>query len=167
MSPAAEFTGAPRFIGSDHSELAKDMAWSLGAAGLGSVAHATSSAMVTGVANSAMDAPLIDLLLVLARRAGRDPDVRAAETAPPLWQRNALESKQVCVLALRIDAEPHVLGASGEASFDHETGHVFSDGRRRMRSEEHTSELQSRLHLVCRLLLEKKKKDILRTYYHL
>src|SRR2546422_7322115 len=34
------------------------------------------------------------------------------------------------------------------------------------RSEEHTSELQSRLHLVCRLLLEKKKKKehILTTY---
>src|SRR2546422_1273711 len=31
-------------------------------------------------------------------------------------------------------------------------------GTRRSRSEEHTSELQSRLHLVCRLLLEKKKK---------
>src|SRR2546422_4968587 len=30
--------------------------------------------------------------------------------------------------------------------------------RRERRSEEHTSELQSRLHLVCRLLLEKKKK---------
>src|SRR2546422_5447678 len=30
----------------------------------------------------------------------------------------------------------------------------------RMRSEEHTSELQSRLHLVCRLLLEKKKKQL-------
>src|SRR5256884_5883998 len=29
---------------------------------------------------------------------------------------------------------------------------------RTSRSEEHTSELQSRLHLVCRLLLEKKKK---------
>src|SRR2546422_3662119 len=29
--------------------------------------------------------------------------------------------------------------------------------RSRARSEEHTSELQSRLHLVCRLLLEKKK----------
>src|SRR3989449_7907063 len=28
-----------------------------------------------------------------------------------------------------------------------------------VRSEEHTSELQSRLHLVCRLLLEKKKKS--------
>src|SRR6478752_10096323 len=30
---------------------------------------------------------------------------------------------------------------------------------RSARSEEHTSELQSRLHLVCRLLLEKKKKQ--------
>src|SRR2546422_2279290 len=30
---------------------------------------------------------------------------------------------------------------------------------RSRRSEEHTSELQSRLHLVCRLLLEKKKKQ--------
>src|SRR2546429_1730573 len=33
--------------------------------------------------------------------------------------------------------------------------HVGQD----VRSEEHTSELQSRLHLVCRLLLEKKKKN--------
>src|SRR5256884_7103111 len=32
----------------------------------------------------------------------------------------------------------------------------------RQRSEEHTSELQSRLHLVCRLLLEKKKKARIR-----
>src|SRR2546422_4962661 len=31
-------------------------------------------------------------------------------------------------------------------------------GQLKPRSEEHTSELQSRLHLVCRLLLEKKKK---------
>src|SRR5689334_24212892 len=30
---------------------------------------------------------------------------------------------------------------------------------RRHRSEEHTSELQSQFHLVCRLLLEKKKKN--------
>src|SRR2546429_6605618 len=34
----------------------------------------------------------------------------------------------------------------------------------RCRSEEHTSELQSRLHLVCRLLLEKKKKYLLLTH---
>src|SRR5687768_17994703 len=36
-------------------------------------------------------------------------------------------------------------------------GTVRVNGEER-RSEEHTSELQSRLHLVCRLLLEKKKK---------
>src|SRR5436305_3048647 len=34
-----------------------------------------------------------------------------------------------------------------------------STGTVRFRSEEHTSELQSRPHLVCRLLLEKKKKQ--------
>src|SRR5256884_5098501 len=34
---------------------------------------------------------------------------------------------------------------------------VLPFGTRSPRSEEHTSELQSRLHLVCRLLLEKKK----------
>src|SRR2546422_7154504 len=32
------------------------------------------------------------------------------------------------------------------------------------RSEEHTSELQSRLHLVCRLLLEKKKNALMRGF---
>src|SRR2546429_1227489 len=36
----------------------------------------------------------------------------------------------------------------------------------RYRSEEHTSELQSRLHLVCRLLLEKKKKHNVRGRIH-
>src|SRR5687768_18322120 len=35
---------------------------------------------------------------------------------------------------------------------------VIADESLIFRSEEHTSELQSRLHLVCRLLLEKKKK---------
>src|SRR2546429_6601974 len=34
------------------------------------------------------------------------------------------------------------------------------------RSEEHTSELQSRLHLVCRLLLEKKKKSPQHNSHH-
>src|SRR3989449_7605555 len=48
----------------------------------------------------------------------------------------------------------------------HEIAEVRA-GRARLvggeRSEEHTSELQSRLHLVCRLLLEKKKTTITRT----
>src|SRR5438105_10038389 len=36
---------------------------------------------------------------------------------------------------------------------------ISSPGSRAARSEEHTSELQSRVDLVCRLLLEKKKKN--------
>src|SRR5689334_24859231 len=37
-------------------------------------------------------------------------------------------------------------------------GDAPAAGAHRTRSEEHTSELQSQFHLVCRLLLEKKKK---------
>src|SRR2546430_5848540 len=50
-------------------------------------------------------------------------------------------------VAAQAEREPHVVGdgAAGE--------HVH----RRLRSEEHTSELQSQSNLVCRLLLEKKK----------
>src|SRR3989449_11430030 len=39
-----------------------------------------------------------------------------------------------------------------------EPGQGVASVEDKVRSEEHTSELQSRLHLVCRLLLEKKKK---------
>src|SRR2546422_11112749 len=46
-------------------------------------------------------------------------------------------------------------GAGGGPSGLRQASHHL---RRPDRSEEHTSELQSRLHLVCRLLLEKKKK---------
>src|SRR3712207_8829708 len=41
-------------------------------------------------------------------------------------------------------------------------GHVTKDGR----SEEHTSELQSRQYLVCRLLLEKKKLKCFRSRWN-
>src|SRR5947209_14319181 len=48
---------------------------------------------------------------------------------------------------------PHIGNYGIEASVAHDkSGHL------RLRSEEHTSELQSRQYLVCRLLLEKKKK---------
>src|SRR3989442_6978444 len=42
---------------------------------------------------------------------------------------------------------------------DAETGKLIASSSRHRRSEEHTSELQSRPHLVCRLLLEKKKDE--------
>src|SRR5258705_10162018 len=48
------------------------------------------------------------------------------------------------------------LGQRGEA-VARERLHLLERGRQR--SEEHTSELQSLRHLVCRLLLEKKKKN--------
>src|SRR2546429_6103350 len=49
---------------------------------------------------------------------------------------------------------------SPSSAIDDEEAWLGRSGCRdsRGRSEEHTSELQSRLHLVCRLLLEKKKK---------
>src|SRR5690554_7106159 len=43
---------------------------------------------------------------------------------------------------------------------------TYSAGSISHRSEEHTSELQSRPHLVCRLLLEKKKKRMYCLYYY-
>src|SRR3712207_7973741 len=48
----------------------------------------------------------------------------------------------------------------GEATGRRDVGHPVQHQQRRTvgRSEEHTSELQSRQYLVCRLLLEKKKK---------
>src|SRR2546429_5833165 len=48
-----------------------------------------------------------------------------------------------------------------DAGVDRDAG--VARRRRLVRSEEHTSELQSRLHLVCRLLLEKKKHRLVRT----
>src|SRR5690242_21626225 len=49
------------------------------------------------------------------------------------------------------EREPHG-ASSGRAGQRHATGKL-------RRSEEHTSELQSHVNLVCRLLLEKKKKE--------
>src|SRR3989442_8689501 len=53
----------------------------------------------------------------------------------------------------------------GELNFAPGSGHglrqVMKNARCQDRSEEHTSELQSRPHLVCRLLLEKKKVAVL------
>src|SRR2546422_6557799 len=61
-----------------------------------------------------------------------------------------------------IPPRPHAThGSGGEASeaisFEPLGGVIHGMLLELVRSEEHTSELQSRLHLVCRLLLEKKK----------
>src|SRR3712207_8052866 len=56
---------------------------------------------------------------------------------------------------------PQVAGFGDDQPLDvdqPEAPQVSRPVRQRVRSEEHTSELQSRQYLVCRLLLEKKKK---------
>src|SRR3712207_8334485 len=55
-------------------------------------------------------------------------------------------------LAVQVVDRPLTLGCAYAAG----SVHLQAEGR----SEEHTSELQSRQYLVCRLLLEKKKKHI-------
>src|SRR5690348_17538186 len=67
------------------------------------------------------------------RRDQGPPDRRPAQ---------GVVAGQVDVRDLRIDRQPGVT---------------------QLRSEEHTSELQSPVHLVCRLLLEKKKKTLTKT----
>src|SRR2546422_7486238 len=74
---------------------------------------------------------------------------------------------------VRDGKSPHAARRAKRAAAHHPPGHRERErrgrgsvvgrlaGRRRSdRSEEHTSELQSRLHLVCRLLLEKKKAPV-------
>src|SRR3712207_6914376 len=72
---------------------------------------------------------------------------------------HALRRAAVPVDAAHADALDHPVGRD-----QHEVLMLADDQRRgeaaaRLRSEEHTSELQSRQYLVCRLLLEKKKKN--------
>src|SRR5687768_17969028 len=52
----------------------------------------------------------------------------------------------------------HQFGEGPDAAQAHDLEQLGPGHGEVVRSEEHTSELQSRLHLVCRLLLEKKKK---------
>src|SRR2546422_1810984 len=69
----------------------------------------------------------------------------------------AVESRQV--QGGRVVATGPGTPMTEPASMDDEPWKIRGPDVKYLRSEEHTSELQSRLHLVCRLLLEKKKKE--------
>src|SRR5689334_23855797 len=62
-----------------------------------------------------------------------------------------LEDLRLAELVLEPQREHHLLQLAGERA-------LLGEEEVLGRSEEHTSELQSQFHLVCRLLLEKKKK---------
>src|SRR5687768_18044525 len=83
-----------------------------------------------------------------------DPGVRARLLAGAA-RRPLLLVTALYALAAVVAALPAVLQLPSEFISTGLPGH----GEAASRSEEHTSELQSRLHLVCRLLLEKKKKQ--------
>src|SRR5476651_2881890 len=67
---------------------------------------------------------------------------------------NDTATTEIYTLSLH-DALP--ISRTGEIDMTHRS--VRDQGRDDRRSEEHTSELQSRQYLVCRLLLEKKKHN--------
>src|SRR5437870_8012506 len=66
------------------------------------------------------------------------------------------EHHQVCQIGCQVVVEESVVGDLQKATHDLDAVPVEAKSAG-VRSEEHTSELQSRGHLVCRLLLEKKK----------
>src|SRR3712207_9015981 len=83
----------------------------------------------------------------------RSPDLDASHPLPeaPWFEPGARRSARRVFLHIVAETAQHA-------------GHA--DILRETRSEEHTSELQSRQYLVCRLLLEKKKKKhTLRSHY--
>src|SRR2546425_7969640 len=84
--------------------------------------------------------------------------VRSSSVSPSRRGQNCLgrRSLTICVVRgrRRIPSPPARMSAHGGVD-DVDTVHST---RRETRSEEHTSELQSLAYLVCRLLLEKKKK---------
>src|SRR5438045_8315524 len=73
-----------------------------------------------------------------------------------LQAQSAIRNRQSAITtASPTDSPASVSGSSGTPL---PSRHRSPGGRSSSRSEEHTSELQSLRHLVCRLLLEKKKK---------
>src|SRR5690348_17846717 len=115
-----------------------------------------------------MDLHACDVLIVGGGGAGLRAAIAVAETYPRL---------RVSVISKVYPMRSHTVSAEGGAaavikaadSLDEHAYDTISGGDwlsdqdaveafvREARSEEHTSELQSPVHLVCRLLLEKKK----------
>src|SRR5687767_15426392 len=81
-------------------------------------------------------------------------DVSASIASPT---NNDTTSRTPFAVSRTSAASPHATTGSPETSSPQFASSLLSSGG--LRSEEHTSELQSLAYLVCRLLLEKKKKN--------
>src|SRR2546422_1480539 len=102
--------------------------------------------------------PLLAIALVRTLLAQAPPQLRLA--VPPIPPLNT-PFGGVVVLNVAIDSAGTVRNISTVAGTSPFLKPSVDSGMATCRrSEEHTSELQSRLHLVCRLLLEKKKIKI-------
>src|SRR3712207_7873132 len=108
---------------------------------------------------------MIVFFFLMIRRPPRStlfPYTTLSRSDPTYWQtqlrllENRALARQV-ILTLDLQNNPAFLGGQAQTSVVDSIRRIFSRDRR---SEEHTSELQSRQYLVCRLLLEKKKKYI-------
>src|SRR6267142_1634920 len=118
------------------------------------IAQRASSHGHTGDGNARIDA---------LTRIGDDTGLR--QPCGGIQQRAAVHAQIATIAQLRQDGLRYAPEAElqGRAVLDQQRGayrnRALNAGGRRRRSEEHTSELQSHVNLVCRLLLEKKKKN--------
>src|SRR2546429_4842890 len=149
----------------------------------GGVAHDFNNLLtvIRGNSDLLLDRKDVDL----SQRKHLDQIQKAADRAVSMTRQLLAFSRMQVLLPRVIDLNliisemnkmiPRLIGEHIEFGFlpEHQLSAVLADpgqmeqvilnlainARDAMRSEEHTSELQSRLHLVCRLLLEKKKKN--------
>src|SRR6266498_95970 len=99
-------------------------------------------------------------LPVLRRTAGLPNARQLLGTEPPLvFDPRGLPGGEPRGPLTGVTATRSLAEAAALAQTDRTVVHVCTPPTARVRSEEHTSELQSRPHLVCRLLLEKKKNN--------
>src|SRR5215203_1054571 len=154
-APAAVIVGAPFQVVVTLAERSRRAGT---AAATVSVAAGTSVATAPPVAVRAGRVVRVAVAVTLRSAGSATLAVHAATAGDAVPSNNAASARVAGVDFALSPTEVLVDGFAGYgAQFNQ---HVYS-GLGRDRSEEHTSELQSRQYLVCRLLLEKKKQQII------
>src|SRR5689334_23925016 len=94
-----------------------------------------------------------------SRRASRHASARRTAQGGSCSARSATGTTEAATSAPSTLVDQRARAASRPPSGPPMSTHALCTTYHADRSEEHTSELQSQFHLVCRLLLEKKKKN--------